>query len=74
MVVVLSKFRVRNGMEDAVRLAFRARPHLVDDAPGFPRMEVLVGGLALNQIDDLWRSVAADLGTADARKALREVQ
>ena len=40
--VVISKFRVRNGMSDEVAAAFRARPHLVDGAPGFVRMEVLV--------------------------------
>jgi heme-degrading monooxygenase HmoA len=39
--VSISRFRVRNGMEGAVADAFRARPHLVDDAPGFVRMEVL---------------------------------
>lgn len=39
--VVISRFRVSNGMSDEVAAAFRARPHLVDDAPGFVRMEVL---------------------------------
>lgn len=39
--VALSRFRVRNGMEVEVAEAFRNRPHLVDDAPGFIRMEVL---------------------------------
>lgn len=39
--VSISRFRVRNGMEADVAEAFRARPHLVDDAPGFLRMEVL---------------------------------
>ena len=37
----MSRFTVANGMEDEVRQAFRDRPHLVDDAPGFVRMEVL---------------------------------
>ena len=37
----LSRFIIKNEMTDAVRAAFRARPHLVDDAPGFLRMEVL---------------------------------
>jgi heme-degrading monooxygenase HmoA len=41
MVVVLSKFRVANGLAEEVRKAFVARPRLVDDAPGFVRMEVL---------------------------------
>ncbi|MHB1558285.1 MAG: cobalamin B12-binding domain-containing protein [Isosphaeraceae bacterium] len=33
---------------------------------------VLVGGLALNQLDGLWRDLGADLWGADARAALRE--
>jgi heme-degrading monooxygenase HmoA len=37
----LSRFTVANGMEDAVKRAFRARPHLVDDVEGFVRMEVI---------------------------------
>lgn len=41
MFVALSRFVVRNGMEDDVRAAFEERPHLVDLAPGFIRMEVL---------------------------------
>lgn len=36
-----SRFLVRNGMEKDVRLAFQSRPHLVDSAPGFCRMEVM---------------------------------
>ena len=39
--VSISRFRVRNGMEGDVADAFRARPHRVDDAPGFVRMDVL---------------------------------
>ena len=39
--VSISRFRVRNGMEDDVADAFRGRPHLVDDTPGFVRMDVL---------------------------------
>ena len=39
--VSISRFRVRNGMEGDVADAFRTRPHLVDDAPGFVRMDVL---------------------------------
>lgn len=41
MVVVLSQFRVAEEMAGAVREAFRERPHLVDEAPGFVRLEVL---------------------------------
>lgn len=36
-----SRFVVRNGMEVDVCRAFQSRPHLVDQAPGFCRMEVL---------------------------------
>lgn len=36
-----SRFVVRNGMEEEVRQAFVSRPHLVDGAPGFCRMEVM---------------------------------
>ena len=38
---VRSRFVIANGMEEEVRAAFRARPHLVDSAAGFVRMEVL---------------------------------
>ncbi len=41
MFVAISQFTVANGMEGEVREAFRRRPHLVDSAPGFVRMEVL---------------------------------
>ena len=39
--VALSRFVIRNEMQKEVREAFLRRPHLVDDAPGFVRMEVL---------------------------------
>ena len=39
--VSISRFRVRNGMEGDVAEAFRERPHHVDGAPGFVRMDVL---------------------------------
>ncbi len=39
--MALSRFVIANGMEDAVHRAFRERPHLVDNAKGFVRMEVL---------------------------------
>jgi heme-degrading monooxygenase HmoA len=42
VVLVISEFRVANGMEEAVRQAFADRPRLVEDAPGFIGMEVLV--------------------------------
>lgn len=39
--LALSKFKVRNGMAAEVRDAFVRRPHLVDDADGFVRMDVI---------------------------------
>ena len=40
MIQAISRFRVRNGLEAAVRDAFFVRPHLVDHVPGFLGMEV----------------------------------
>jgi heme-degrading monooxygenase HmoA len=42
VVLVISTFKVANGMEAAVRQAFLDRPRMVDDAPGFIGMEVFV--------------------------------
>lgn len=39
--VAMSRFVIANGMEAEVKAAFRARPHLVDAAPGFVRLDVL---------------------------------
>ncbi|MEX2481837.1 MAG: antibiotic biosynthesis monooxygenase [Gammaproteobacteria bacterium] len=39
--VAMSRFAVFNETVDAVKAAFRARPHLVDDAPGFIKMDVI---------------------------------
>ena len=39
--VALSQFTVQPGMEDEVCKAFMHRPHLVDDLPGFIKMQVL---------------------------------
>jgi len=39
--VAMSRFVIANGMEDEVKAAFRARPHLVDNASGFLRLDVL---------------------------------
>jgi heme-degrading monooxygenase HmoA len=39
--VGLSKFVIANGMTAEVKEAFRQRPHLVDHAPGFLRMDVI---------------------------------
>jgi len=41
MFVALSRFTIRNDMTAQVREAFRHRPHLVEQAPGFLRMEVM---------------------------------
>lgn len=41
MFVALSRFTIANDMSDAVHAAFRARPHLVEQAPGFLGMQVL---------------------------------
>jgi heme-degrading monooxygenase HmoA len=40
MVVAISKFVVSNGMEREVTEAFINRPHKVESAPGFVRLEV----------------------------------
>ena len=37
----VSKFVIANQMQEEVREAFRHREHLVDEAPGFLRMEVI---------------------------------
>ena len=39
--VALSRFTVANGMADQVKDAFINRPHLVDTARGFLRMQVI---------------------------------
>jgi heme-degrading monooxygenase HmoA len=39
--VALSRFVIANGMSTEVKSAFRDRPHLVDHAPGYVRMEVI---------------------------------
>jgi len=41
MFVAMSRFCISNGMTEAVREAFRNRPHMVDSVEGFVRMEVL---------------------------------
>ncbi|HEX8237558.1 MAG TPA: antibiotic biosynthesis monooxygenase family protein [Abditibacteriaceae bacterium] len=48
--VALSQFTIANDMMEQVKEAFRNRPHLVDDAPGFVRMEVVVPQDAPNEI------------------------
>lgn len=39
--LAVSKFKVGNGLEAEVREAFLRRPHLVDGADGFVRMDVV---------------------------------
>lgn len=41
MFVAISRFAVANGMESDVKEAFTFRPHRVDDAPGFVRLDVI---------------------------------
>ena len=41
MFVALSRFTIANDMSDSVHAAFRARPHLVEQEPGFLGMQVL---------------------------------
>jgi heme-degrading monooxygenase HmoA len=49
--LAVSKFKVANGMSEEVRAAFTERPHLVDDAPGFVRMEVV---RPVDDHDEFW--------------------
>ena len=49
--VVLSRFVIANGMSAEVKAAFRARPHLVDNAPGYSRMEVIS---PLDRPEEIW--------------------
>jgi heme-degrading monooxygenase HmoA len=41
LFVAVSSFQIANGTTAAVKQAFLERPHLVDDAPGFIRMDVI---------------------------------
>ena len=41
MIVALSTFTIANDVAPEVKEAFKNRPHLVDNAPGFLRLEVL---------------------------------
>jgi heme oxygenase (mycobilin-producing) len=40
MILALSRFKVANGMEESVALAFLNRPRLVENAEGFVSLEV----------------------------------
>lgn len=50
MFVALSTFTIANNMSAEVREAFINRPHLVDAAPGFFRMDVFTPQDNLNEI------------------------
>jgi heme oxygenase (mycobilin-producing) len=41
MFMAMSRFVIANGLEEGVRQAFAHRPHLVEEVPGFVRMDVL---------------------------------
>ncbi len=41
MFVVLSRFTVGNDMTADVKKAFQNRPHLVDNEPGFKKLDVI---------------------------------
>ena len=49
--IALSRFTVINGMTPQVKQAFIDRPHLVDSAPGFIRMEVIS---PVDAPDEIW--------------------
>jgi len=49
--VALSKFVIANDKVGEVKEAFRQRPHLVDDQPGFVRMEVFS---PLDRPEEIW--------------------
>lgn len=48
---VVSRFVIANGMAAEVREAFRNRPHLVDAAPGYLRMDVIS---PVDQPEEIW--------------------
>jgi heme-degrading monooxygenase HmoA len=51
MVLVLSQFKVANGMTAQVKNAFLNRPHQVENAPGFLRLDVVS---PVDQPDEIW--------------------
>jgi heme oxygenase (mycobilin-producing) len=51
MFVAMSRFTVSNDMAAEVKEAFRNRPHLVDQAPGFKRLDVIS---PLDNPDEIW--------------------
>ncbi len=51
MFIALSQFTVANGMAEQVKDAFTKRPHLVEEASGFLRLEVIS---PLDNKDEIW--------------------
>jgi heme-degrading monooxygenase HmoA len=51
MVLVLSKFKIANGMTPQVKQAFLERPHQVEAAAGFMRLDVVS---PRDQPDEIW--------------------
>ena len=51
MFIALSQFTVANEMTEQVRDAFARLPHLVEEAPGFLRPEVIS---PLDNRDEIW--------------------
>jgi len=51
MFVALSKFVVANGMTEKVKMAFKNRPHFVENAPGFERLDVIT---PIDNLDEIW--------------------
>jgi len=51
MVLVLSQFKVANGMSAEVKGAFMNRPHQVENAPGFLRLDVVS---PVDEPDEIW--------------------
>lgn len=49
--VALSKFVIASDLTAEVKLAFRNRPHMVDGAPGYLRMEVIS---PMDRPEELW--------------------
>ncbi len=47
----LSRFVIANGMMAEVKTAFRNRPHLVDGAPGYRRVEVIS---PMDKPEEIW--------------------
>jgi len=51
MFIALSQFTIANNMTEEVKDAFIKRPHLVEHAPGFLRLEVIS---PLDNKDEIW--------------------